>query len=706
MELKGYQKRALESVKSYLQLVAKWEEKNQEVIKLVGKDMAVDSPAKAWEEAETRHPYSSRKNGVGKEVPNFCLKIPTGGGKTLLAVKTVDIINSTYLKKQYGLVLWIVPTSQIYNQTLQSLRDREHPYRQFMDLSSGGKTMILERTDRFSPSDIEENLVVMLLMLPAANRQTKETLRVFRDSGAFTDFFPPEDEIVRQKDLLDLIPNLDTFGTENEFWQRQIKTSLGNVLRLISPIVILDEGQKAYSLLAQQTIYGFNPSIIVELSATPPAGSNILVDISGIELKREEMIKLDLHVVNKASPDWKETLLAAHNQRELLEEKAKEYQQNTNNYIRPICLIQAERTGKDQRDGKFIHSEDVREYLIKGLEITPEQIAVKTSDKDELKEIDDIGGLLSPGCPIRYIITKQALQEGWDCPFAYVLATLTNPSSKTAMTQLVGRILRQPYARKTKVIELDESYVFCFQQRGGQLLGEIKKGFEQEGLGDLVEQVVMSQNEIDLVTKARNVLIRPEFEKATEKFILPIFAYNQNGKWQPVNYETDVLSKLDWQKIDIDSLNDLALSETEQKDIEQIATIVEGVEDSFRQIDVHKLRKGNLNLDPVFLTRQISDIVPNPWIAHDIGDKVLKLMLKSHDKNLVINNFVFIIEETRRLLQKERDRLAKDVFDSLMSEGTIRLLVVGKDLGFRFRKKYQIQTSSPNLLKSDRYPLK
>ena len=91
-------------------------------------------------------------------------------------------------------------------------------------------------------------------------------------------------------------------------------------------------------------------------------------------------------------------------------------------------------------------------------------MAVKSAEIDELKDFDDMGGLMVRDCPMRYIITKQALQEGWDCSFAYVLTILTNPHSKTAMTQLVGRILRQPYARKTHVPALDESYVYCFQR--------------------------------------------------------------------------------------------------------------------------------------------------------------------------------------------------------------------------------------------------
>ena len=108
-----------------------------------------------------------------------------------------------------------------------------------------------------------------------------------------------------------------------------------------------------------------------------------------------------------------------------------------------------ERTGKQQRKPGYVHTDDVREYLLQHPGIAPEHIAVKTSSTDELKEVDDVGGLMSRDCPIRFIITKQALQEGWDCPFAYILAILSNPSSQTGLTQLVGRILRQPYACKT-----------------------------------------------------------------------------------------------------------------------------------------------------------------------------------------------------------------------------------------------------------------
>jgi type III restriction enzyme len=264
MQLKEYQNETLKEVRVYLEKLA---EVRAEV---AGVKRKIDWAAMAWEEVKGGS-YVPRRNGLGNWLPSFCLKIPTGGGKTLLATKTIDLANTYFRRSNRGLVLWIVPTTQIYNQTLSALRDRDHPYRQTLDNASGGRTLILERTQQFSPADIEENLCVLMLMLPAAARQTKETLRMFRDSGGFDAFFPSEEDYEGHSARLNKVPNLDTFDT-SEFSVRQIKTSLGNTLRTLNPLVILDEGQKAYSALARATIEGFNPCMVVELSATPPQG--------------------------------------------------------------------------------------------------------------------------------------------------------------------------------------------------------------------------------------------------------------------------------------------------------------------------------------------------------------------------------------------------------------------------------------------------
>ncbi|HYA89132.1 MAG TPA: DEAD/DEAH box helicase family protein, partial [Nitrospirota bacterium] len=661
MQLKDYQQRALTEIRDYLEHLAAWKKKSDE-----NPDFEIDFPPKAWEKAQVPRSFIPARNGLGRPLPTFCLKIPTGGGKTLLAVKTIDLVNTVYLNRRTGLVLWIVPTTQIYRQTIKSLKDRDHPYRQHLDLASGGHTLIKEKTDRFSPQDLQQNLVILMLMLPSANRQTKEVLRVFRDSGGFQDFFPGEDDVKAQKALLENYPNLHTYEQQSAFWGKQIKTSLGNTLRMLSPLIVLDEGHKAYSKGAQETLRGFNPCLILELSATP-AKSNVLVDITGRELHREEMIKLDLHVVNKASPDWKDTLLAAVNKRNGLEEKAREFEANTGGYIRPICLIQVERTGREQQGGKWIHSEQVREHLIRTVGVSSDEIAVKTSEKDELKEVDDSGGLLSRDCNIRYIITKQALQEGWDCSFAYVLVILTNPASKNALTQLVGRILRQPYARKTRVGELDESYVFCFQQRGKELLDSIKLGFEQEGLGDLRRHVVTVHEQDETGGADRCYEVRERFRQAAGRTILPVFMIRSGSGWRPVSYEMDIAARIPWGEVDLKPVLSLTLSMYDKKDMEIGVTLTD---DKYRPVQAtgfHSIEESGIRVDPVFMTRQICDIVPNPWQAHEFSRQLLAHFREKgndpeHSERLIANNFVFLIEELRKQLECEKDRLAEQVF--------------------------------------------
>ena len=229
MELKEFQIKTLAQVKNYLELVAK--ERKSGNLKHARTD--------AWVALELKN-YKERSNGLGQDLPNFCLKIPTGGGKTFLAVKAIDLVNISYRQKQTGLILWVVPTTQIYRQTIQNLKNRDHPYRQHLDIASGGNTLIVEKNDHFSPDDIAENLVILMLMLPAANRQSKETLKVFQDNGGFTEFFPPEDHTGEQQKLLTEVSNLDAFGSDDGYWGRQIKTSLGIVLRLLSPVIIID----------------------------------------------------------------------------------------------------------------------------------------------------------------------------------------------------------------------------------------------------------------------------------------------------------------------------------------------------------------------------------------------------------------------------------------------------------------------------------
>lgn len=700
MELKFYQVKVLEKVKNYLDaLVASRQKyiKALEVDPEIGREF--DFPSKAWEKIVGGN-YTKKKNGLGEPLPDFYLKVPTGGGKTLLACHSIDLINKSYLKKQTGLVLWIVPSTQIYRQTLEGLRNREHPYRQVLDISSGGRILIKEKNEVFSKQDIEESLVILLLMLPSASRQNKETLKVFKDRGGFTDFFPSEEDYEGHEKYLKQFINLDYFGTPKEFFGRICKTSLGNTLKILKPIVIIDEGHKAYSETARKTIRDFNPSIVLELSATPPPNSNKLVEVSGKDLHTEDMIKLDIHLINKSTIKWEDTLLASYERRNELEKLAKKYKANTNEYIRPINLIQVERTGKDQRVARFIHAEDVKEFLIKKCAIPEEQIAIKSSEKDDIEGID----LLSDMTSIRYIITKQALQEGWDCPFAYILTILTNPTSQLSITQLVGRILRQPYARKTHIRQLDECYVFCFRENASELVRNIKNGLESEGLGDIAGRIAIETGDVinGEVLKERDISYRDEFKRYEGKIYLPKFVIQERGSWRDLNYDVDILGNIDWDKIKLSDLINISLSDSKVKEEE----ITYGITDNDNLLEEHNriVKQGTLEINEVFLTRQIIDIIPNPWVAFEIGKKAISIFIKKDGKEKTASNFVFIIEELKKVLEKERDRLAESVFKKLIEEKKLQFFLITDSGAFILPKRITVR-SNRSLPRRDNSPL-
>lgn len=408
-------------------------------------------------------------------------------------------------------------------------------------------------------------------------------------------------------------------------------------------------------------------------------------------MNREEMIKLDLHITNKASLEWEDAMRSALDKRLLLERKAKEYEANTGEYIRPICLIQVERTGKDQRGTRYIHAEDVKEYLIKNCGISEAEIAIKSSEKDDIEGID----LFSKDCRVRYIITKQALQEGWDCAFAYILTILANPSSQVSITQLVGRVLRQPKGRKTKVKELDESYVFCFRQKAKQILENIRKGFEAEGLGDLATRVLIDHGDIgggESVTE-KVVGYRDKFKRYEGKIYLPKFVIQENKSWRDLNYEMDILSRVDWNKISIKPLAELSLSKKRQDELEYIVGLSENKKELLKEKGVfHK--EGGLELDYTFIARQILDIVPNPWIGYEIGKATLKILLSKNNEKTVISNLAFIIEELRKYLEKERDKLAEGVFKELIEKKILCFFLFAEKGGYKLPSRMKVKSNA------------
>ncbi|MFZ5693131.1 MAG: DEAD/DEAH box helicase [Pseudomonadota bacterium] len=707
MRLKDYQSEALDTLSGYLKVLRTEHDKRakdiadienlpaatrERVMGVLGDPVSI-----AWETARAQglvaspDPWRPLKDGVGRSVPHICMKLPTGGGKTLLAAHGVDRILVSHFRQTTGFVLWIVPSEAIYKQTKAQLADREHPIRQTLDRASGGRVKVLEKLDGFTRQDVEQKLCVLLLMLPSANRENRETLKVFSDSGRYTSFFPQDDPLARAA-LLKEVPNLveadlveAALGGEGAVW---IKQSLGNALRIIRPIIVLDEGHRTYGKLARDTLRTLNPRFILELTATPNREfSNILVSIPGQRLKDEEMIKLPIRLEVGRKLRWQTTLQNALDRLNELEKEARAFRGASGRYIRPIMLIRVDRTGKDQRDkgGDLVHAEDVFEYLTQKAVVPPDAIRRQTAEVKELKDDD----LLSPYCPVRVIITKDALREGWDCPFAYVLAILGKGTAKTALTQMIGRVLRQPQAARTHVDALDEAHVFCADVMVQEAVQKIKDGLEAEGMGDIGDAIKTGSGG----SETTEVELRFRRELRGKRIMVPRVLH-RNGKraYRDLDYEADVLAcidfeRLSWREADSFPIKDYDIGRQDTFAVDMKAGSQFDVEAQERQASAVV----DQPLDRPGLIRRLLDVVPNPWQGARILDTAIDTLRKRATEPQIIAGRLTMIERIRQDLQKQVEAAAEQVFRDKVKSGDIVFKLLAApldDLNFEFVEKY------------------
>lgn len=707
-----YQERALATLDAHLDLLRTEKARAEGIATLARQnpdlDLKIpDFAQKAWDALQAAGrlpasraaiPFSPRLDGCGHPVPNALFKVPTGGGKTWLAVGAISRVMSRYLDRNHGFVLWIVPNEAIYRQTIKHLRDRQHPYRQALDRTAAGRVRIMEKHDRLDARDLEANLCVMLLMLQAANRETQESLKMFQDRGDVHGFFPPEGEQQAHQAALELTPNLSAYLGLFPM----VKDSLGNALRLIRPLVVMDEGHRAVSNLAFATLYGFNPCYVLELTATPldvqPRGgrnphpgryANILVEVTGRELDREGMIKMPLNLDPRQGTDWRATLNAALATLNALDAQARQLQADTGRYIRPIMLVQVERTGADQRESRYIHAEDVKEWLLTaGFDAA--EIAIKTAEQNDLN-LSENQDLLAPTNRIRVIITKQALQEGWDCPFAYVLCALAASTNHNALTQLVGRILRQPGACKTGVPALDECHVVTHHANTATVIQAIQKGLERDGLGDLVLHI--QQNIPPTSTNLqRPINRRPDFEKT--EIYLPKVLSVEAGEARDLDYETDVLAAIDWRGFDPHAIAD-RIPQNAQAVAGQLQRIKLG-EDGEEPFVGESIAANyeTLIFDPAHAVRMITDLVPNPFVGREIVGRLLDALdARGFDPLKRGKLASLIVEELRRGLDQERTARAERLFKNQVAAGNIqfRLRLDGRN----WQMPTRVETTQP-----------
>ncbi len=447
MELKPYQKAVISDLTRYLQLLnekhstskaytALWNEKN----------VLVDGGVNGMPFYRTQIPGT----------PGVCFKVPTGGGKTFLAASSIKPIFDSMPVSRAKAVVWLVPSDAILTQTYAALSNPDHPYRQKIDTDFGSRVEVYSKTQllngqNFNPTAVVEQLSIFVLSYDSFRTSKKDGRKAFQENGNLATF--PK----QMTDKSFLLPNTD-------------ETALIQVIRGLNPVVIVDESHHATSTLSVEMLKNFNPCFVLDLTATPKKNSNIISFVDAIQLKKANMVKLPVIVYNRKTQN--DVFADAIGIRQKLELQAVKDQQVTGRYIRPIVLFQAQ--PKNAADSTTYQR--IKDTLIDA-GIPENQIAIKTADKDALKNVD----LRSPDCPIRYIITVNALKEGWDCPFAYVLATVANRTSTVDVEQILGRVLRLPDTKKNPSNVLNLSYVITCSANFYQTLDKVVAGLNNAG---------------------------------------------------------------------------------------------------------------------------------------------------------------------------------------------------------------------------------
>lgn len=393
--------------------------------------------------------------------PKVCVKVPTGGGKTFIGASAVRVLTEA-LPSAANVVVWLVPRREILSQTLRNFRNPGHFLRMALDRDFGGRVEVLDKEDglrgrSFTASTVGEQLTLFVLSYDSF--KNKDGRRAYAENSALAGL------TAYQRDAGTAV---DVEGADD--------TALITALAGTNPIVVVDESHHARSKLSLDMLRNLKPRFVLELTATPAKGANVIAQATARQLKREEMVKLPVVVYRR--PDKRTTIADAVTLQRRLEAIAEQDEKRTGRYIRPIVLFQAERRGAEGAETY----QRLKDKLVEG-GIPAEEIAVRTGDVDEIGGAD----LMSRECPIRFIITVEALAEGWDCPFAYVLATVANKSSQVSVEQIVGRVLRQPHAARAGARSLNIAYVLTASADFDATLTQVVDGLN--GVGFSCEDV-------------------------------------------------------------------------------------------------------------------------------------------------------------------------------------------------------------------------
>lgn len=464
MKLLEFQREAVTSVVSFFDEVATLNISSTNKSR-TGKN--VDKASLAW----ITSGYSDAKQYCplvtldGHSVPNVALCIPTGGGKTIVGLSAaIEVLNEhSYGKPNF--VVWMVPSEAIYSQVLKDFSPGG-TYYSYVEKNYGKKINIKQVHDTWIDEDLDpiSTTILLITFQSIIRKNSSKSLQVYR--------------------------NADKVSSLSILMGESVDPSLYILLKKVRPIFVIDESHRYYTEIGRDFFKQDNiASFIIELSATHKHYSsndypNIVFSVSGKTLISEQLIKKPIVYHSLSASSLEELVKTVISHQQLLESRSREALSR----VAPKVLISSEFTGAEQAEQEY-SAQNIKSILVKN-GVTSDTIAIKSSELDELsgKDLDDVNE------KIRFVITKRALMEGWDCKSIFTIMLVNKIGADVTNFQLIGRGLRQPYKKYSKFPELNELHLYTNSISHDASVKKLTSFLSESGLSDAANDLVVASD--------------------------------------------------------------------------------------------------------------------------------------------------------------------------------------------------------------------
>ena len=470
MKLLPFQTEAVERCLGFAKVVL------ENKVKLESIDMPTNGVgATTWTTLYRNSRYSELVTEDDIAIPNVSVCIPTGGGKTITgvhaSVRLLDLFSRDSL-----FIVWLVPSDAIYRQVSRDFSPGGSYYQSV--LKAFGKPINLKTNSSvWIDTDLENNSAITVLLL------SKDSLiRSATNRSALLLYRNPDK--VSGLSVLSESPNPCLF----------------ELIKVARPIFVIDEAHKMYTEIGRDFFRSETlATFILELTATPKPYDednfpNIIFSASGTDLIEHNLIKNPINYAASIGLDPKTLLEQVIGQQQVLEEKFR----SLNHPVVPRVLISTEFTARAQ-ESKTYSVASIKQIL-QDSGVHEDEIIIKSSELNELGDRD----LDSMSDPAKYILTKTALMEGWDCKSVYILVLLNRISAPITNFQIIGRGLRQPFRRYLPERSLNTLFVITNSECHDESVAKLSSFLGENGLSELT---LSSQSQRTTVPKSELSLV-------------------------------------------------------------------------------------------------------------------------------------------------------------------------------------------------------